>query len=77
MCLAVRKNLRRQLKEQGGASPVFAVENVPARKRGFATSADVQHGCALPISSLGRRRASGLAGLQRAALQLADRTDCR
>ena len=41
---AVRKNLRRQLKEQGGDAVVMQMENVnilPTRKRGCSTSAEV------------------------------------
>ena len=41
---AVRKNLRRQLKEQGGDAVVMQMENInilPTRKRGCSTSAEV------------------------------------
>ena len=40
----MRKNLRRQLKEQGGDAVVFQLENLdnlPTRKRGCSTSAEV------------------------------------
>lgn len=62
MCLAVRKNLRRQLKEQGGASPVFAVENVPARKRGSATSAEVATAAAAAAVNAAAAAASARGG---------------
>merc|ERR1719197_2359126 len=40
----MRKNLRRQLKEQGGDAVVFQLENLdnlPTRKRGCSTSAEI------------------------------------
>jgi hypothetical protein len=58
----MRKNLRRQLKEQGGSSPVFQHENLPARKRGSATSAEIATAAAAAAVNAAAAAASARGG---------------
>jgi len=60
----MRKNLRRQLKEQGGSSPVFQHENLPARKRGSATSAEIATAAAAAAVNAAAAAASAREGLR-------------
>ena len=61
----MRKNLRRQLKEQGGSSPVFQHENLPARKRGSATSAEIATAAAAAAVNAAAAAASARGGASR------------